>query len=285
MKPPPFSYARPDTLDEVLGMLAEYGDAAKVLAGGQSLVPALNFRLARPDVLIDLGGVDELRSLSFEDGSVSIGAAVTQRTVEKSTEVAAACPLLVQALGYVGHIQNRNRRTVVGSMAHADPAAELPAVAVALDADLVLRSTAGIRTVAASDFLLGAFTTAVRPDEIVVAVRFPATSPASTAADEISSRMGDFAIAGVAGKLTLDGEGRVSDVALALFGVAGHALRLDDAEEYLQGRPIDSGTLAEVAQLARTSVGTGYGDVHADGDYRARVSGELTARALVEMAA
>jgi carbon-monoxide dehydrogenase medium subunit len=285
MKPPPISFSRPATLDGVLSVLGEYGDDARVLAGGQSLVPALNFRLAHPEILVDIGRAEGLNRFEVTEDFVAIGAAVTQRTVEKSPEVAAACPLLIQALRLVGHVQNRNRGTVVGSLAHADPAAELPAVALVLDASLVVQSKVETRVVPAGEFFLGAFTTALRPGELLVEARFPLTGRARTAVMEISPRSGDFAIAGVAGRMSVDASGAVADAALALFGVGGAAIRLGEAEEYLAGRPISEAGLSAVAAMASAAAGTDYGDVHAAGEYRSRVSGELTRRAVAQMAA
>ncbi len=219
MKPPPFLYARPESLDEVLRLLAEGDGGARVLAGGQSLIPLLNFRLARPEVLVDIAMVHELSRLTIEDGVLRIGASVTQRAVETSGDVARHCPLLSKALPLVGHLQNRARGTVVGSIAHADPSAELPAVALVLDAAMLVRSAATERIIPADEFFLGPFTTVLEPDEMLVEVRFPAETTARAAITEIAPRSGDFALAGVAGKLTTTDDGRIQDVALALVGV------------------------------------------------------------------
>lgn len=285
MKPPPFHYARPEHLNGVLRLLAEHDGGARVLAGGQSLIPLLNFRLARPEVLVDIAMVEELSRLTIEDGVLRVGASVTQRAAETSDEVARHCPLLSKALPLVGHLQNRARGTVVGSIAHADPSAELPAVALALDATMVVRSASGERIIPAGEFFLGPFTTALDPDEMLVEVRFPAGATARTAIKEIAPRSGDFAIAGVAGRLTTDGHGQVREVALALFGVGGLPQRLHEVERLLEGEDVTPEMLIEVAHITRATARAGSEDVHADAAYRVRVAGELTRRVVEEMAA
>ena len=283
MKPPPFKYARPESLDEALGILSEYGGDARVLAGGQSLIPLLNFRLARPAVLVDIALVKELRQLVVERGVLRIGAAVTQNAVECSSDVARFCPLLTKALPFVGHLQNRMRGTVAGSIAHADPAAEMPAVALALDATMVARSVTGVREVPADRFFLGPFTTALKHDEILVEVRFPSSRKTRAAVAEVAPRSGDFAVAGVAGELVTTRAGKVRDVALALFGVGGSPQRLPEVEARLAGERITGDLLDQVAALTRRTAQADSEDVHADAAYRARVSGELVRRAVREM--
>ena len=284
MKPPPFKYARPESLDEVLCILSEYNGGARVLAGGQSLIPLLNFRLARPEVLVDIALVRELGKLVVERGVLRIGAAVTQNTVECSSDVARLCPLLAKALPFVGHVQNRMRGTVVGSIAHADPAAEMPAVALALDATMVARSATGVRKIPADQFFLGPFTTALKPDEILVEVRFPSSGKTRAAVTEVAPRSGDFAVAGVAGKLVTTRAGKVRDIALALFGVGGTPQRLHEVEARLAGERITGDLLGQVAALTSHTARADSEDVHADAAYRAHVSGELVRRAVQEMA-
>lgn len=285
MKPPPFRYARPESVGGVLGLLAEHDGGARVLAGGQSLIPLLNFRLARPEVLVDIALVDELSSLTIEDGALRIGASVTQRAAETSAEVARHCPLLAEALPMIGHVQNRVRGTVVGSIAHADPAAELPAVALALDATMVVRSAAAERVIPAGEFFLGPFTTALEPDEMLVEVRFRSTGSARTAITEVAPRSGDFAIAGAAGTLDTADDGRVQAASLALFGVGTVPQRLSEVERLLVGERVTPGLLGQVARLTTTTARAGSEDVHADAAYRLRVAGELTRRVVAEMAA
>ena len=285
MKPPPFRYARPDSIDGVLRLLAEHDGGARVLAGGQSLIPLLNFRLARPEVLVDIAMVDELSRLAVEDGVLRIGASVTQRAAETSDEVARHCPLLSKALPLVGHLQNRARGTVVGSIAHADPSAELPAVTLVLGATMVVRSATAERTIPAGEFFLGPFTTVLEPDEMLVEVRFPAGTAARTAITEIAPRSGDFALAGLAGRLATAGDGRVQEVALALFGVGSVPQRLPEVEGLLVGENVSPEALDEVARITRATAEAGSEDIHADSTYRARVAGELARRVVEEMAA
>jgi carbon-monoxide dehydrogenase medium subunit len=281
MKPPPFRYLRPSGADEVLQLLAEHGDEAKVLAGGQSLVPLLNFRLARPAVLIDLAMVDELRGVRRDDGHLVIGAMTRQREAETSREVAGAAPLIPQALGWVGHLQIRNRGTVGGSIAHADPAAELTAVALALDAEMVVRSATGERVLAAADFFEGPFTTALAPDELLTEVRFGVLEGAKTAFLELARRSGDFAMAGVAAVNT--GSAGTPDVRLAAIGVGGSATRLQAAEDAVRGREPTDEVLREAGEAASDAVDPPT-DVHADSEYRKELLGVLVRRALRQVA-
>jgi carbon-monoxide dehydrogenase medium subunit len=277
VKPPPFRYLRPDTAEGVLDALAEYGDEAKLLAGGQSLVPLLNFRLARPSVLIDLELVDALRGTERREDSFVVGAMTRQSEAERSQDLRSRCPLVGQALALVGHLQIRNRGTVGGSVAHADPAAELPAVALALDAELVLRSSSGDRSVPAAEFFVGPFTTALRPDELLTHVRFPNTGGARTTFLELARRSGDFALAGVC---AIDRGARGSaDVALAGIGVGGSPVRLSTAEEAVRGRELTDEVIGEAAEAASAAVDP-PSDIHADGAYRRELLGVLVRRAL-----
>ena len=222
MKPQPFAYVRPDSVTEAIEHLLSGDGDAKLIAGGQSLVPLLNLRMARPSTLVDIVRLPELGAIAREGDQLVIGAAVRQRDVELSPVVQAACPLLPLALRYVGHLQIRNLGTIGGSLAHADPAAELPCVAVALDAVLVAQGPDGTREVAAADFFLGPFTTALGPEEILTQVRFPVTGGVH-AFVEFSRRGGDFAMTSVAASGAL-ADGIVSSVRLAASG-AGPAQR------------------------------------------------------------
>ena len=282
MKPPPFLYARPRTLEEALSILDEYGADAKILAGGQSLIPLLNFRLARPAVLVDIALVDEIGSIRVEDGTLSIGAGVRQRVAELSSDVGEASPLLSESISHIGHLQNRMRGTVGGSLAHADPAAELPAVMTCLGATMVVRSGGGERSIPAEDFFVGPFTTALGDSEMLCDVRIPINQSARSYILELSLRKGDFALAGVCGQLTLS-EGRVVDVDLVAFGVDAVPLRLTEAEDAVRGRVPAPDVLAEATGFAVSAVDPSFGDVHADGAYRAAVVGEYAYRGLVEM--
>ncbi len=281
MKPTPFRYLRPRSAEEVLHVLGQYGDQAKVLAGGQSLVPLLNFRLARPELLVDLALVEELRGIRSSQGSVAVRAMTRQRDAEMSEELLAACPLIPQALGWVGHLQIRNRGTVGGSIAHADPAAELPAVALALEADMVLRRAGGERVVPAAEFFEGPFTTSLAPDELLVEVRFEVTDGARTTFLELARRSGDFALAGVAA-VNRAKLGSV-DVRLAAIGVGGSAVRLTSAEEVVRGRELSDEALREAGEAASAAVEPPT-DVHADSAYRKELLGVLVRRALRQVA-
>jgi carbon-monoxide dehydrogenase medium subunit len=281
MKPPPFRYLRPRTTDEVLRVLAEHGDEAKVLAGGQSLVPLMNFRLARPSILIDLALVDELRGIERANGRIVVGAMTRQREAETSEEVRAAAPLIPQALRWVGHLQIRNRGTVGGSISHADPAAELTAVALTLGAEMVLRSETGERVIPAEHFFEGPFTTALAPDELLTEIRFDVLEGARTVFSELARRAGDFAMAGVAA-VNIGSEGS-PDVRLAAIGVGGSATRLRAAEDAVRGRALTEDVLADAGNAASGAVDPPT-DVHADSAYRKELLGVLVQRALRQVA-
>jgi carbon-monoxide dehydrogenase medium subunit len=267
-------------VQEVLALLAEHGDEAKLLAGGQSLVPLLNLRLARPYVVIDLAAVDGLARIEQVDGLLVLGPMTRQRAMETSTALAAACPLLVEAIGHIGHVQIRNRGTVGGSLAHADPAAELPAVAVALGAEMVVRSTKGKRVVPAQEFFEGPFTTTLQADELLTEIRMPVTEGSGTAFTELARRTGDFAIAGVAAVVRFQpGSRRVAEAGLAALGVGPTPIRLRDAEAAVVGSDLSDASVSAAAAVAMAAVSP-VTDVHADEDYRRRLIGVLVSRAL-----
>jgi aerobic carbon-monoxide dehydrogenase medium subunit len=282
MKPPPCDYRCPSSLDEALALRSEYAADCAVLAGGQSLMPMLNLRLARPAVLIDLGRVAELSGISELDGGVALGAMTRQRTVERSELIRERAPLVTQALAHVGHPAIRNRGTVGGSLSHADPAAELPAVAVALDAELVARSATGQRTIAAEDFFVGFYSTAMEPDELLLEVRIPAPAgDVGTAFVEIARRHGDFALVGVAAAVARDGDGVITDARLVFTGLAGQPVRARQAEASLRGAWPGPDAFAAAAALVGGEI-EARTDAHATGDYRRRVAGVLARRALQE---
>jgi len=273
VKPPPFDYVAPTSLEEAVAALAEHGDDAKVLAGGQSLIPLLSLRLARPTALIDLNGVSELSSISV-NGSVSIGAMTRHRTVERSTDIATAAPLLAAAVPYIGHAAIRTRGTIGGSVAHADPAAELPAVAMALDATFDVTSTRGTRTIAAADFFAGYFTTSMEPDEILTRVTFPAaTAGTKVSVQEMARRHGDFAMAAVVASVSPDGDTR-----LALVNVSDRPYRATAAEQAANG----GASVDEIADLATRDLEP-VADLHASSAYRKHVAAVLVRRALNEV--
>jgi carbon-monoxide dehydrogenase medium subunit len=281
MKPAPFEYWAPTSVDEALKLLAGFDDPgdAKLMAGGQSLMPLLNLRLAQPVHIVDLNGISELTAISRDNGTLTIGAMCRQRTAELSPEVAAACPLMVQALRQVGHPQIRNRGTVGGSMAHADPAAELPALAVCLDAEFAIRGGAGERVVPASQFFQGFLSTALGEDELLTEVRFKAAPPASGSAfEEVARRHGDFAMVGVAAYVRLDG-GVIAEASIAVSGVDGQPVRASAAGSALAGQaPSEDVFIA--AGHATADILEPSSDLHASGTYRKHVAGVLVRRAL-----
>jgi carbon-monoxide dehydrogenase medium subunit len=273
VKPPPFDYVAPASLEEAVAALAEHGDDAKVLAGGQSLIPLLSLRLARPTALIDLNGVTELSSISV-NGTVSIGAMTRHRTLERSADIAKAAPLLAAAVPYIGHAAIRTRGTIGGSLAHADPAAELPAVALALDATFEVTSTRGTRSIDASDFFAGYFTTSMEPDEILTGVTFPtAAAGTKVSVQEMARRHGDFAMAAVVASVSPDGDTR-----LALVNVSDRPYRATAAEQAANG----GASLDEIADLATRDLEP-VADLHASSAYRKHVAGVLVRRALNEL--
>jgi aerobic carbon-monoxide dehydrogenase medium subunit len=281
MKPAPFDYHAPTTADEAVALLAELGDEAKLLAGGQSLIPMLALRLAAFEHLVDLGRVDELRGIERVDGSVRIGAGTTQSAIERSAEVASAVPLLARATPYIGHFQIRNRGTIGGSLAHADPAAEYPAVALALDAELEILSAGGTRrTVPAAEFFDGLWSTAVGDDELLTAVTFPVwTGRCGFAVHEFARRHGDFAIAGAAVAVELDGDDRVRNCGIGLLGLGSTPERASAAEAALLGARIDDVDADEIGRLAVSGLESVPADLHGSADYRRRVGAATTAAA------
>lgn len=280
MKPPPFHYHRAGSVDEAVALLAEYGDEAKVLAGGQSLVPLLNLRLARPAQLIDINRVGELAQITNGSG-LSIGATVRHRSVEHSDVVRRTVPLLADATRLIGHAAIRNRGTVGGSIAHADPAAELPAVLVALDGEIEARSTRGVRTVKAADLFEGFLMTSLAPDELLTAVRLPASAAGTGwSFEEFSRRSGDFAIVGVAATLRLDGT-KVADARVVLTGVGTTPAQAIDAEVMLRGASASDELWKSAAQAAAAPLSPAA-DIHGSAAYRKHLAAALTERALKE---
>jgi carbon-monoxide dehydrogenase medium subunit len=275
MKPPPFAYHDPATLDEALALLAEHREDAAVLAGGQSLIPLLNMRLAAPAVVIDIRRL-ALLGIEVDADEVRVGATTRAADLEHDRAVAEAIPCLAAALHEVGHPQIRNRTTIGGSVAHADPAAELPAVLLALGGSITLRSTArGERVVAAEDFFQGALWTAREADELVTAVAFPRVPGVSTFV-EVARRPGDFALVGACLALHVT-EGRVRDARVALSGVADRPVRVREAEDVLRGRSIGGAALAEARRATSGAISPGT-DLHASGAYRRSVAGVLVER-------
>lgn len=280
MKPPPFQYLAPTSLEEALSLRAQHGSESVVLAGGQSLMPLLNLRIVSPAAVIDLGRVPDLAGLRAENGNLSIGAMTRQREAERSPLVHERSALLRQALARIAHPTIRNRGTIGGSLAHADPAAELPAAALALDAQLVARSsTRGERTIPASAFFQGFLTTALEPDELLTEVRLSA-DPGRCSIQEVTRRHGDFALVGVVAVVRSDG-GTIADARLALLGAAPTAVRATEAEALLRGAPATNSTFEAAAEAAATGLEPSS-DVHATADYRRRAAAVLVRRALWE---
>jgi aerobic carbon-monoxide dehydrogenase medium subunit len=283
MKPAPFDYFAPTSVEEAGALLARYADDAKLLAGGQSLVPMLALRLAQPAVLIDLNGVSELADIRVDNGAVTIGAMTRHRAIERSSLVRESHPLLPAAIEWIGHPQIRNRGTLGGSLVHSDPAAELPALATALDATFVLTNSRGARrTLKPSDFFVTYLTTALEPDELLCEVSFPALPQgAGWSFAEVARRHGDFALVGVAAVIALDAAGSCSDVRIALFGVAPTAMRASSAEQALLNQQPDAQAIAAAAAQVLKDIDP-PGDVHASSEYRRYVATNLVRRALTE---
>ncbi|MCM8750127.1 xanthine dehydrogenase family protein subunit M [Thermomicrobiaceae bacterium CFH 74404] len=282
MKPPRFQYHVPESLDEALGLLAELGADAKPLAGGQSLVPLLNMRLARPGHLLDLNRVAELDYLTERDGGLALGAMTRQRAVERSALIRDRCPLLAQAIRYVGHLPIRTRGTIGGSVAHADPAAELPGVLAALDGRITLQSRSSTRVLDPADFFLGVLASAATPEELVTEIWLPAV-PERTGQVwlEVARRHGDYALVGLGASVTLDGDGTISEARLALIGVGPVPVRARRAEERLRGEWPATSLFREAGRLVSAEIQPET-DVHATSEYRRRVAAVLTERALAE---
>lgn len=279
MKLPSFEYHLAESVEEAVGLLAEFGDECKVLAGGQSLVPLMAFRLARPAHLIDVNSLADLAHISDGDG-LEIGAMVRHREAERSDTVIAEAPMVAAALGYVGHAAVRNRGTVGGSIAHADPAAEMPAVLTALDGQVVARSTRGERTIGADTFIQGFLTTDLEPDELVTAIRVPPRSAATGwAFDEFSRRNGDFAIVGVATMISLATDGRVSSARLVFSGVGSTPMRAVEAERAMVGETPSPELWALAADQAASALDP-PADLHGSPAYRRQLARVLAARSL-----
>jgi carbon-monoxide dehydrogenase medium subunit len=279
MKLPPVEYEAPATVAEAVDLLAEHADDASVLAGGQSLIPLLALRLARPELLIDINGIDELSGVSATDGWVAVGAMTREYVAEESQTVADAVPLLAAALPLIGHEAIRSRGTIGGSLAHADPAAELPAVARALDAEFVVRGPSGERVIPAAEWFEGYLMTSRRSDELLLEVRFPAAGPGTGVSfTEVARRHGDFAIVGLAASLVLDG-GVISDARLAFAGLSDVPVRAAAAEDLLVGERPSAELFEEAARRATDGVDP-PDDLHGSSDYRKTVAAVVVRRGL-----
>jgi CO/xanthine dehydrogenase FAD-binding subunit len=284
MKPPPFDYMDPRSLDEAVGLLAEHGEDGKILAGGQSLVPLLNFRLAQPSVIVDVNRVVELSYLRRRDGRLRIGAMCRQTRLEQSPVAREGWGLLGDALALIAHPQIRNRGTVGGSAAHADPAAELPVAFSALEARFTARSSRGERVLDADEFFVTHLTTALEPDELLVEVEVPPVAEGTGHAfTEYSRRHGDFALGGATVLYTKNGDGSCTDARIAMLGAADTPLRAREAEAALRGQKLDDDVAAEAAKLAARDIEP-TGDIHGSSSYRKRLIEAMVRRALLQAA-
>ena len=281
MKPAPFKYIAATSLEHALSLKAEYGDDAKFLAGGQSLMPTMNFRLAQPAVLIDLNRIEGLGGIRSRDGGgTRVGALTRYRTLERDSSFGQAFPLIAEALPHIAHPQIRNRGTIGGNLSHADPASELPAIVVALGGRLHIQTAKHERWVEAPDFFVGALTTDLQPDEMLVEVELPLPRPRTGCCFmEIARRRGDFAIVGVAAMMTLDERNECTHVRLAFCGVGETPIDASSAADGLVGCTPTEEAICDIAASVHTRIYPG-GSVHATADYQRHVAGVLTERAL-----
>ena len=279
MKLPPFDYACPTTLPEAIALLASHDDA-KPIAGGQSLVPMLAFRLAQPTLLVDLRKLADLRGIRISDAGVTLGAMVRWRDIEDDERLETAHPLLKAAIAHVAHYQIRNRGTVGGSIAHADPAAEMPGIAITCDAEIAVVGKSGAHVIQAADFFQGALTTALTPDEIIVEIRLPAWPPGRRwGFQEFARRRGDFAMAAAAVFYDQDERGKARNAHVGVIGVGDRPLRLTAVEDVLNGQSIDEATIAK-ADAATSAAVDPQDDIHASAAYRRSLVGTMVERAL-----
>jgi CO/xanthine dehydrogenase FAD-binding subunit len=282
MKPSAFEYFSPGTVAEAVELLERFGDEAKIMAGGQSLMPMLNFRVARPKVLVDINRLPNLDYIREEKGELVIGGLTREQAVEKSPLVRKKCPVLAEAISYIGHLPVRVRGTIGGSLVHADPSAEIPVVFSALGGKAKVAGPKGERTIGAEEFFLTYLTSALEPTEILVEARFPVQpSGAGWSFMELSRRHGDFGIVTVACVLSLDGQGTCRTIDIALGGVAPTPLRASAAEKALSGKKITDALIAEAAAKA-AEASEPESDYHASAEYRREMARVFTARALKE---
>ena len=280
MIPATFEYHAPKTLEEALRLVERHGDEAKVLAGGHSLLPLMKLRLAAPRYVIDLGRLRGMSYIREEGGKIAIGALTTHAEVESSALLRAECPLLPETAAEIGDVQVRNRGTLGGSLAHADPAADYPAAILALDAEIVAASTGGTRTIAAREFFVDMLTTQLRPGEILTQVRIPPLAPRTgTAYAKLHQPASGFAIVGVAARITVNRSGKIEDVAVGVTGVAPKAYRAEAVEKALRGKKASPKLLADAARAAAHGVEP-LSDLHASADYRREMAAVFTRRAL-----
>ncbi|MCW5887835.1 MAG: xanthine dehydrogenase family protein subunit M [Anaerolineales bacterium] len=281
MKPAPFEYHASTSLDAALALKAEHGDEGKPLAGGQSLIPAMNFRVAQPTLLIDLNHIPELRHVSKPNGAVHIGSMTLQSTAERDGLIAEHVPLLHEAIPNIAHPQIRNRGTIGGSLAHADPASELPVVALALGARFRAQSSTGERWIEAKDFFAGLFATALQPDELLVEIAFPTkTARTGYSFTEVARRHGDYAMAGLAAIVELDSNDKIAAAKLVYLNVGDGPVDAANAAASLIGKTPDAAAFKEAGRIASQEDMHPFGNVHATPEYQRHLSAVLTERAL-----
>ena len=280
MKPPRFDYLAPKSLDEALTSLAQHGASAKILAGGQSLIPLLNFRLTHPEILIDINRIADLDYVRVRDNDLAIGALTRQHAVERSDAVKTRVPILTEACRFIGHAPIRHRGTIGGNLAHADPASELPAVMLALEAQMDVTSKQATRSIAADRFFTGPLSTALQSSEMVTGVRIPALPPRTGSVFvEMARRAGDYALVGVAALVTLDGAGRCQRARIALCGVGPTPIRATAAEQALVGQAPTGATLDEAANRAAAATNP-PSDVHASSEFRRKLARHFARQAI-----
>ena len=280
MKPPAFHYEKPSSVDELLDALTHHGEDARILAGGQSLVPMMNFRLVSPEVLIDINGLSELDYIRRDGDTLSIGALTRHSALNESPLVAELCPLLAEAYKHVAHVTIRNRGTIGGNLSHADPSSEIPAVCLCLESTMIVRGKKETREVSAGEFFLGALETAIQPDEFLAEIRIPVRKPGTGwAFEEVSPRQGDFATTAVAVTLHVDG-GVCRSAAIAHAAVADRPARIEAAEAALVGSRLDDTQITEAAELASAAVEPTVVNYHGDAEYKRDLVRALTKRAL-----
>jgi 2-furoyl-CoA dehydrogenase FAD binding subunit len=280
MKPAPFDYHRVQSIDEAADLISEYGDDSKILAGGQSLIPAMNFRLATPKVLIDISNIENRNQVENDGNRIKVAGTTLQRFLEQSKAVQEEIPVLYEAIKNIGHVQIRNKGTVGGSIVHADPASELPAISLVLDAEFEIKSKSNQYTVAAEDFFITYMTTSLQSNEILSGIYF--NKPPKNSGwgfHEIARRAGDFALAGSTAIIGLDADGKCTHARIALFGVAPTAVRAKEAENMLIGQSYSPELLKEAVEKVDLVVDP-EGDVHVTAEYRRKVSGVLALRSL-----
>ena len=282
MKPPPFDYYAPRDVEEALALLERFGSDARVLAGGQSLVPLMNMRLAAPQQIVDINQIASLDYIEEHDGYLCIGALARHRTIEQSPLVAARCPLLSEAVRFIGHTQVRTRGTIGGSMAHADPAAEYPVVLATFDGVIIAQSSRDQRSIGWQQFFLGPYTVDLQPDEMVMEIRLrKPLQPAACAFFELSRRHGDFALVEASVQLEVDSAGACADAQIALGGVGGAPVRATRAEHYLCRRHVNQTHCKQAAALAAEELEPDD-DLHASAEYRKQMASLLVTRALTQ---